>query len=261
VRHDGEPSEVMIVTTLGADARRRRSRRTRTRPVERADPEALPLTRLTVVTPEDLGAAAEAAAWLERLAADADAAEAFVEAALRLVNRALNAHATAAQDPYTAEVSGSGAIATRIGYGEGEQVADGRWTEARELIRAEPRRRRGDSLMPQERVAAVLGGHERVAGSETLLLRARLDLDQGRVPEAALQLRAGLEALLAELSSGATPGQREDLAALRERHQEVGAAAVAALRGELDPARAAALADTLAICERALRRGRLRPDL
>ena len=48
----------------------------------------------------------------------------------------------------------------------------------------------------------MLGGRERVDVCETLLLRARADLDAGREREAALQLRVGLEALLAELKGG-----------------------------------------------------------
>jgi hypothetical protein len=256
VRSDGEASEVLVVSGLGAPPPRR-WRRARAVPIEpEPDSEPLPLTRVTVVTPEDLGAAADAAAWLERVATDSDAAEAFVAQALGLLNRALHAHATGAQDPYVNELAASGAAALRIGYGEGEQVADGTWSDARELHAREPRRRRIDALQPTERVAAVLGGREQVAPSESLLLRARLDLDQGREREAALQVRAGLEALLAEAAAGESPGRREDEDALRERVPDVAAAAAAASRGELDAGARATVEDTLAECLRALRRRR-----
>ena len=127
----------------------------------------------------------------------------------------------------------------RIGYGSGEEVAAGRFTEARDVdVRASGasrRRRREEELRPQERVAAVLGGRERIDACETLLLRARADLDAGRHREAALQLRVGLEALLVELDGAlADPGHEEDMATLNERRSEVGEAANAALRGELD---------------------------
>jgi hypothetical protein len=260
VRSEGEASEVVIVATIGAPPRRR-WRRARPQPVEReAAPEPLPLTRVTVVTPEDLGGSAEATGWLERMTREDEAAAAFVDGALRLVNRALHAHATAAQDPYAHEVSPAHAVALRIGYGEGEQVAEGRWSEARELVRREPRRRAA-SLQPQERVAAVLGGRQRVEASETLLLRARLDLDQGRDREAVLQLRAGLSALLAEAAPGLDAAHEDDLAALREREAEVERLASAALRGEADAGERATLADTIARCERVLRRRRLRSDV
>jgi hypothetical protein len=245
-----------VVSALGAPARRR-WRRARPVAVEPgSDPEPLPLTRVTVVTPENLGAAADAAGWLERVAADRDAAEAFVGQALLLLNRALHAHATAAQDPYVSELSASGAAAVRIGYGEGEQVADGMWSDACELVAREPRRRRIDALQPTERVAAVLGGREQLAPSESLLLRAQLDLDQGREREAAIQLRAGLEALLAEAEAAGGPGRREDEEALRDRVPDVTAAAAAALRGELGEGARATVDDTLAESLRALRRRR-----
>jgi hypothetical protein len=253
---------VLVCATIGAPPRRR-WRRAGPRPVEgEAEPEPLPLTRLTVVTPEGLGDAREAERWLGRVAADADASQALIDRALRLVNRALHTHATAAQDPYVHELSAQRAVATRLGYGEGEQVADGLWTDARELVRREPRRRRADALQPQERVAAVLGDRESMSVSETLLLRARLDLDQGRAREAALQLRAGLTALLAELRRGGVPRRREELAALEDRESRIAAIAETALDGDLDADAdaEAMLSETLALCERALRRRRLRPD-
>jgi hypothetical protein len=180
-----------------------------------------------------------------------------VDRAVRLLNEALHAHATAAQDPSLGEVSAAGAVAPRLGYGEGEQVADGRWSDARELLAAEPRRRRAEALQPAERVAAVLGGRERVEPSEALLMRARLDLDQGRLREAALQLESGIAALLAEPGAGSSRAE-EDVAELRARHQDAGRLAEVARREPLDPERAAWLSQTLALAERALRRRRAR---
>ena len=81
----------------------------------------------------------------------------------------------------------------------GEQVADGLWTDARELLRPPGRQRRAKVLQPQARLAAVLGGRERPLACEELTLRARLDLDHGRDREAALQLLVALDAALAEL--------------------------------------------------------------
>jgi hypothetical protein len=107
----------------------------------------------------------------------------------------------------------------------------------------------------------VLAGREQIDVCETLLLRARADLDQGRAREAALQLRVGLEALLAELPGKAGPDQEEDLAALRERLERTVAAAGEALSGELSAERTDELAETLGTCERVLRRRQiLRPD-
>jgi hypothetical protein len=251
---------VLVCSTLEAPPRRR-WRRARAKPAEPEAPaEPLPLARLTVVITEELPDAREAERWIERVSRDPEAAQTYIDRALRLINRALHAHAAAAQDPYVTEVSAQRAVATRLGYGEGEQVAEGVWTDARELVHRQPRRRRADSLQPQERVAAVLGGRETVSASETVLLRARLDLDQGRAREAALELRAGLAALLAELA--AQPGAREqqELAELRQREASISALAEAAAGGELDADAEPMLAETLALCERTLRRRRLRPD-
>src|SRR5919202_1454802 len=81
------------------------------------------------------------------------------------------------------------------------------------LIHAEPqgRLRRAETLAPQERLAALLGGSDEVLVAEELVLRARTDIDEGRPREAALQARVALEALLAEL-----PGAAAELAPHRE---------------------------------------------
>ena len=91
----------------------------------------------------------------------------------------------------------------RVGYGDGEHVAEGRWDGARELAPADRGARgargRSAALRPQERLAALLGGRDAVLACEELALRARSDVDAGRHREAALQLRATFEAALAEL--------------------------------------------------------------
>jgi hypothetical protein len=179
-----------------------------------------------------------------------------------LLNRALHAQAAAAADPGLAELAPERAVAARIGYGSGEQTAAGRFSAAREVdpqaAGASRRRRRREDLRPQERVAAVLGGRERIDACETLLLRARADLDAGRDREAALQLRVGLEALLEELKGALTdPAHEEDMGALRSRRQQVGEAANAALYGELTPERVEAITELLELCERILRRRRV----
>jgi hypothetical protein len=251
---------VLIASTIGAVPRKRRRRATAHTVEREPDAQPLPVTRLTVVRTEELGAPEEAADWLERVASHPEAAERLVADALLVVNRALHAQRAATQDPYTHEVSSGQAATTRIGYGEGEQVAEGLWSDARELVRGEPRRRRGESLQPQERVAGVLGGRERVEVCETLLVRARLDLDQRRGREAALQLRSGMEVLLAELAPGAGPRQTEDIAALEARRSAVHRAAESALLGDLDPGREEEMRETLDIAERILRRRRLLAD-
>ena len=229
-----------MIGGLEAPRRQRRSRP--------ADPEVKPVdvTRATVVAARPLEGEAQADAWLDRAAGG-------VPAALGVLNRALHARRVAAADPYGGEVAPRDALVTRIGYGTGEQVADGRWTAARELPPERGRVAREAALRPQERFAALLAGRDAALACELLALRARADLDQGRDREAALQLEAALSAGLAELE-----GWRE-LDGMAERLEElagfaagVRAAAAAARAGTLD-------ADGRGVVERAL--GRLEAAL
>jgi hypothetical protein len=104
----------------------------------------------------------------------------------------------------------------------------------------------------------MLGGREHPDACETLLLRARADLDAGRDREAALQLRVGLEALLVEMAGAlADPGHEEDMGALRERRSEAGAAANAALQGPLSEVERQQVEELLKLSERVLRRRRI----
>jgi hypothetical protein len=259
VRRGDEPSEVVVVENVGAaPAAGRRRSRFRSKPADESA-GVLPITRITVVRPTELGGTAAAERRLAELARESDAAESEVQDAVVLINRAISAHRAASQDAYTQEVSAAHATAVRIGFGTGNELALGRWTEAREVSLPHERRRRAETLQPTERVAAVLGGREDVLACETLLLRARLDLDQDRPREAALQLRIGLEAVLNELADDDRTGQREDLAGLQARREGVVEAANAALREELGPRDVARVYDALEICERMLRRRRILP--
>jgi hypothetical protein len=104
----------------------------------------------------------------------------------------------------------------------------------------------------------VLGGRASLDACETLLLRARSDLDAGRTREAALQLRVALEALLVELGGAlADPGHTEDMATLDARKGEAGSAANAALRGDLGDEQARQVRELTELCERVIRRRRV----
>lgn len=211
---------------------------------------------------EPFDAEPAAVRWLEQTAASEEAVEGVVKEGIGLLNLALHAQAAASGDPHVHELSPTAASAVRIGYGSGEEVAAGRFAVAREVDVKEPaalrRKRREQELSPQERVAAVLGGRERIDACEPLLLRARADLDAGRIRETALQLRVGLEALLVEMRGALSdPGHEEDMAALEARRSEAGDAANMALKGGLDPERERAVQELLEISERVLRRRRV----
>jgi hypothetical protein len=263
VVRDGEREQVLVIETLGAPPTARRRRR-RPRNAEIAEPPSeLPLARATVVLAfnefEDERAAG---AWLEETSADEAAVDRLVEQGIDEINQALHTHAVASGDPYPQTVTPARAVVIRIGYGSGEALADGGFTTAHQvdpgLGPASRRRQRDEELRPQQRLAAVLGGREQLDACETLLLRARADLDAGRNREAALQLRVGLEALLVELRGALSDsGHQEDMAALESRRHEAGELANTALQGGLNSEQLQSLGELLTLSERVLRRRRV----
>lgn len=260
-RGDGG-ERVLVVEQLGAPLPPRRRRR-RPKESESGEPAAVPLSRVTAIrAQEPFESSAEAAAWLEGAVGSEDSADAAIAEAIGLLNRALHAHAAVSADPLGFELRVEKAATVRIGHGSGKEVAAGRFAEAKVVdVRSAAgprRRRREEELRPQERLAAILGGRERVDICETLLLRARADLDAERYREAALQLRVALEALLVELDGAlADPGHEEDMAELGERRKQAGEAANAALRGELDSEQERQVTELVELCERVLRRRRV----
>ena len=242
----GEES-VLVMQRLGAPPLGERRRR-RARPSP-ADPEPAPVavTRATVVRAADpFESQTDAARWLDEASEAEETVEALATEAAAIFNRALHAQAVAAADPYGRQLAPDQAERILLGYGSGEETADGRFTDARQVDLAPPagsrRRQREEELRPQERLAAVLRGREQLDACETLLLRARADLDAGREREAAFQLQVGLEALLSELDGAVEdPGHEKDMATLRTHQAE----------------QEASIEETLAICERVLRRRRV----
>jgi hypothetical protein len=231
---DGErPTHVLVIATLAAPERRSLIARRRTKTKAEAEPEPSPVVtgRATVISVEEPFAdSSEAAGWL------AAAGEDELLEDLVVLNRALHAFRLVSADPYLYPVSRQQALVARIGYGAGEQVAEGRWTEARELLVPERHQRRSKVLQPQARLAALLSGREQGLVCEELALRARLDLDHGRDREAALQLLVALDAAIAELSVDPTaPALADRLEELRELRDPVAVAAQAALEGPLGP--------------------------
>lgn len=116
------------------------------------------MTRLTVARSEPFENADRAAAWLERVAGDQRERAAEAADAVAVVNRALGALREAAEDPLVHDVGATTALAVRIGFGSGERIADGAWTEARQL--PPPPTPRREQLDPHQRVAAELAGRE-----------------------------------------------------------------------------------------------------
>ena len=180
-----EVREVIVVSDV--DAPRRRGRR---------EPAGIvPVTRVTVIDASPLEDD-HAAAWLRG-----------PTCGTRRRSRAWWPPTASPRETLPGDADPTRALAVRVGYGSGDQVAEGEWTDVRELEvpeRPEPRRR--SKHRPMERLAALLAGRDAVLACEELTLRARADLDLGREREAALQLEAALGAALAELAGWVSHG-------------------------------------------------------
>jgi len=218
-----EPEHVVVLSTIGAERRGMLGRRSRTR---RAVPEpaAVPVARATIVDPVPLSLQSQASTWLKQLDPEREA-----NAAVGVLNRMLFAHRIAGAAPHIHEVSPAQALVVRAGFGEGEQVADGLWTDARELLLSRRRAgKRASVLRPQERLALLLSGRGNVLLCEELTLRARLDLDQGRLALAAIELDRAYVVALRELPQE----RRLDLQARIDELRELGAGVAASAHAD-----------------------------
>jgi hypothetical protein len=201
--HAGEDAHHVLVFASWPTVPQRRSRRWGREPEPQDLPAETGLSRATLVETTVVDDDA-AKAWLDSIV-DGTADEAVTEG-LAVLNFALRAYRAVAADPVVREVTAEQALTVRVGYGIGVEVADGAWTAARDIpVEAEKagrkRAKRLAALRPQERFAAVLGGRDAVLACEELALRARLDLEQDRPREAALQTHLALEAAIAELAA------------------------------------------------------------
>jgi hypothetical protein len=211
-------------------------------------------SRATVIAAEPFPDDASAERWLR--AADLPAQ---AEAAVVVLERVAAWQRLATADPHLPAPALALALAARVGIGSGDDVAEGRWRRAVELPPAElgttgRPRRRDAALRPQERLAALLGARDAALACELLALRAREDVDAGRLREAAFQLDAAVAAATAELEPWR---DRSDLAArldeLTALRGETAAAAVAARSGGLGDDEAEVVARALGRLEAALR--------
>lgn len=197
---------------------------------------------------EPFGGEQAARSWL------AAAGEVELASDLRVLARALHAYRVASADPASRPAGRRDALAARIGFGAGEDVADGRWSDARELGLRADKRSRVARLEPQARFAAILTGRDEALPCEELALRARLDVDEGRPREAALQVLLALDAALAQLEADPTaPALRARIDELRASRDRSERAARGALSGSLSTEDEESTAHTLARIEAALR--------
>jgi hypothetical protein len=226
------------------------------RPEAGADPSHVLVFAGRLSTVIDVGTpladAAAGAGWTRR------AGEEELADGLRILGQALHLFRLVIADPDLHPPARAGLLVARVGYGDGDALADGRLSESRELDPPKGRRRfltrRSKVIEPQARLAAALSRREAPLVCEELALRAQADVGQKRWREAALQLLVCLDAAIAELSvdpAAVTLGDRID--ELRGERPGVQAAAQSALAGDLSPAQRDTVAHTLGRIESAFR--------
>ncbi len=236
---------IVLDTVAGSHPSSRLRRRSNERPAD--EPGPVRVARATIIDVTSPLVHEDAAAWLRR------AGEADLEQGVAVLNWALHAHRIAAGDPELGPVDRRQALGARIGFGVGEEVAEGRWSEVRELVWDPAHRRRRRMLAPEGRLAAILTGRESALVCEELALRARGDLDAGRARHGALQMLVVLDAAIAELAGEGVSSLSQRIDDLRGRRAPVGEAAQTALSREPSPTQQAAVAEALAAVEAALR--------
>ncbi len=257
---DAEPLQVVVLETLATGRERTgrgsiAQRLSGTAVEPNPDPAPVPSSRVTIVDPLPLSAEVQARSWLADLDSDRD-----VLAYVAVLNRVLHLHRLASADPHLHEVSPGQALVIRAGWGEGEQVASGRWLHAREIPWKGPgggrrtgRRSRTAALRPQERLAALLGARTSSLLCEELALRARLDLDEGRHRHAAVELDRALAAAVPEMRAEGRHDLTVRIAELEQLSKGVSAQAAAALDPSGAEPDSEVLAHALARLQAALR--------
>jgi hypothetical protein len=230
-------ADVLVIGTFSAPPARFFRRHTKVAPDEE---EPVPLSLATLIHATKPLSEREAATLLEGWREQRERQAPLVDRALAVLNTGICAYRAAASDPYVTELTREDARAIRLGYGAAEEVYRGEWQAAIPAAAPKGRRRRRASspevLAPATAVGAALSGAARISEGEQVLLRAQLDLAQGRARAAALELRSAAELLAAELAGALEPGEDDELIEHAMRCREhAGALATQALSASPPP--------------------------
>ena len=145
---------MIVVATLDRPAPASWSRRLRGRSQAPSPDERAWLTRVTVIDTASQLEPDAAQTWLEA------AGESELEAGLVVLNRALRAHRLATAEPLVGPLGRWQAMTARLGYGTGEELADGRLSAVRELPWQPASRPRRRMVEPEGRMAALVAGQQ-----------------------------------------------------------------------------------------------------
>ncbi|MCB0862539.1 MAG: hypothetical protein KDB66_04915 [Solirubrobacterales bacterium] len=252
----------MVTETEGALPPARRRRRRPRKVLHDDTPVTVSVSVVTVIRADQPFADdREAEAWLDRLE-DSGFTGDLLEDAIAAFDRARAAHAVAAGVPFGVPTRLESVLAARIGYGEGEQVASGRYQQAADVDArggtAENRRERMARTGSLARTAAILGGRETAAACEVLLPRIRLDLETGNEAAARLSIASAIGATIGELEFALEDQDHErDLDRLEEMLPRLEEISRRAEQGSSEAADAEYAEEALEVAERVIRRRRI----
>lgn len=196
-------ADVLQIITVGASAARGGLVFRRARKAESDDaPRDVSILIASLIGATNAFAShSDAVSFLDGCRASEEEQRTLVTQCVDVINLAIRGYKSAARDPFAAEIEAADAREVRIGYGEPDELAKGGWTEAfNPPPPRAPRMSRAERLAPHEVVANVVSGRLPLLAAEDLALRTMLDLEHGRPRAAALQLRACLELIVAELT-------------------------------------------------------------
>ncbi len=241
-----------------------RRKRRRPRQSNRSEtPTPVPVTTVTVVLAHDpLGTESQAKEWLSRIEDD-DFIQGLFDQALATLDRAFAAEAAATGRAYGESPLLNQILRAKIGFGDGDRVADGRFVDAFDVDArggtASPRRERRNRTRPLARIAAILGEKDQAKACEFLVPRVRADLDAGRVLAAALAAETAIRATVVEMDPALEdPDHERDLDQLEAMLSDLTPMTDALLADpQVWAGLAASLEEPLLIAERIIRRHRI----
>lgn len=254
---------MLVLETEGALPPARRKRR---RPKKSGRSDAVTHVSVTTATliraHEPLGSESEAAAWAARLDQD-DFTQGLLDEALDSIDRVLAAEAAATGRPFAQSPVLEQIVNSKIGYGDGDRLADGRFLDAFDIDArggtAGSRRERRGRTRPIARIAAILSGKDEALACEFLIPRVRADFDAGRTYAAALAIETAVRATVVEMDMALdVPDHMSDLDHLERLLPGLTTLTDSALgEGRAGPGLAESLEEPLLLAERVIRRRRV----
>jgi len=225
-------------------------------------PVTVTITVVTVIRadqPFESESAAEA--WMNQ-AMDSEFTGELLDDAISTLDRARAADATGSGVAFGTRTGIGSLLTARVGYGDGDQVASGRFLDALEVDArggsSEKRRERLSRTGSLARTASLLGDREKPTACEVMVPRIRLDLDTGNSAAACLAVGPAISATISELEFALEDDDHEkDLDLLEDLLPGLHQIGEAAAEGKSETADLTRVEEALAVAERVIRRRRI----